>query len=534
MTKRRISLWLALALMLVVYACQHPKKEKKTHPDNLPHVLVKGSFNSVSKIKFDSTLVDDFLKQHSDLAVFSDDFHQFYQMNHYNLVWYDQKGLTESAINLINQVNGLQDEGVVSEIPHKQEFLKLLDVIHNSESQKPLVEVELFLTGQYFNYARHVWVGAGADQAKKLEWYLPRKKLSYNELLAKNLKLGSDSIEQAAVIPQYRSLKKALNHYQQMERSGKDIPVASIAALRSLALGDSSKLLIDLKRRLQQLGDFKENNLTHHYDSVLRAAILSFKERHGLNPTAQIDGIFLKKLNVPLRKRIEQMIVNLERMRWIPSDDHGGDFLLVNIPEFKLHYFVDNHPDWACNVVVGKVMNKTVIFSGHLQYIVFSPYWYVPPSIIEKEIKPAMNRNANYLSAHRMEWNGGNVRQKPGKDNSLGLVKFIFPNANNIYLHDTPSKSLFNEESRAFSHGCIRVAEPVELARRLLKGDSLWTVEKITQAMKAGVERKVLLQNKLPVYIGYFTAFVNSKGVLNFRDDIYQRDDRLLKMLMSL
>jgi len=234
-----------------------------------------------------------------------------------------------------------------------------------------------------------------------------------------------------------------------------------------------------------------------------------------------------------VHKRIQQMMINLERMRWVPVDDHGGEFILVNIPEYQLHYYIDNKLTWDCRVVVGKVMTQTVIFSGHLQYVVFSPYWYIPPSIIQKEIKPGMARNPNYLSSHNMEWNGGNVRQKPGNTNSLGLVKFIFPNSHNIYLHDTPSKPLFKEDNRAFSHGCIRVAQPRALAIQILKQLPAWTPEKIDAAMHKGTERTVLLKKKIPVYIGYFTAFVNSKGELNFREDIYKRDERLLSFLMK-
>lgn len=165
--------------------------------------------------------------------------------------------------------------------------------------------------------------------------------------------------------------------------------------------------------------------------------------------------------------------------------------------------------------------------------MIFSPYWNIPPSIIKQEIRPGMAKNAGYLRIHNMEWNGGNVRQKPGKNNSLGLVKFIYPNSNNIYLHDTPAKSLFNEDNRAFSHGCIRVAQPEELAKKLLNQLPVWTPEKIDAVMHAGNERKVVLKKKIPVYIRYFTAFVNSKGQLNFRDDIYKRDSRLLSFLIK-
>ena len=530
-----IIIWmLCFCIMSTSYGCNSTPARKPAQT-TVSHIdtLIKGNFNSASQLKFDSTSIAVFLQKHPGLKDFADEYAKFYTINKHRYVWYDGKGLTESASNLINHLNIQQSDGILKEIPYKKEFLNLIDSIHNSESKKPLVNFELMLTGQYFNYAKNVWGGAEAEKAGSMGWYLPRKKLSYTDLLDHNLKSGADSVEQIAVIPQYIMLKKALNQYQQIEKSQADILLPSGSKLNLLLPGDTSALLIKLKNRLRQLGDLTESDLSNTYDTVLIKAVKRFKERHGITPDSKLNNIFIKQLNIPLHKRIEQMIVNLERMRWIPADDHGGEFLLVNIPEFKLHYYINNRPDWACNVVVGKAMTKTVIFSGHLQYIVFSPYWYIPPSIIQKEIKPGMARNPNYLANHNMDWNGGNVRQKPGITNSLGLVKFIFPNSNNIYLHDTPSKSLFNEDVRAFSHGCIRVAKPKELATRILKQNPVWTSQKIDVAMHAGREQTVVLKKKMPVYIGYFTAFVTSEGLLNFREDIYNRDAGLLNLLMQ-
>jgi murein L,D-transpeptidase YcbB/YkuD len=184
-------------------------------------------------------------------------------------------------------------------------------------------------------------------------------------------------------------------------------------------------------------------------------------------------------------------------------------------------------------VVVGAVAHNTVIFNGNMKYIVFSPYWNVPPSILRKEIIPGIKRNKNYLANHNMEWNGGAVRQKPGPRNSLGLVKFLFPNSYNIYLHDTPSKSLFNESKRAFSHGCIRLSEPKRLAEYLLRNDPAWSEASITKAMNSGKEKYVTLKQTIPVFIGYFTAWVDHDGKLNFRDDIYGHDKEMAEHLFA-
>jgi murein L,D-transpeptidase YcbB/YkuD len=191
----------------------------------------------------------------------------------------------------------------------------------------------------------------------------------------------------------------------------------------------------------------------------------------------------------------------------------------------------DGNIELESDVVVGKSMSKTVIFSGNMSYIVFSPFWNVPQSIINKEIKPAMAKNPNYLEKHNMEWNNGQIRQKPGKNNSLGLVKFIFPNSNNIYLHDTPARSVFKKENRAFSHGCIRVAKPRELAISILEDDPNWTPEKIDGAMLSGTETSYTLKNKIPVYIGYFTAWVGKDNEIRFFGDVYERDNTLFEIL---
>jgi murein L,D-transpeptidase YcbB/YkuD len=211
----------------------------------------------------------------------------------------------------------------------------------------------------------------------------------------------------------------------------------------------------------------------------------------------------------------------------------GKEYIAVNIPSFRMRYVRDGDVKLESNVVVGKSANRTVVFSGMMSYIVFSPYWNVPKSIIEKEIKPGMDADPDYLEKHDMEWNDGNVRQRPGPKNSLGLVKFMFPNQNNIYLHDSPAKSLFTKEERAFSHGCVRVQKARELAQEILKGDKKWNASKIDQAMKAGKEQHYTLDRKIPVYIAYFTAIADKDGRVAFFDDVYGRDARLARLLYN-
>jgi L,D-transpeptidase YcbB len=225
-------------------------------------------------------------------------------------------------------------------------------------------------------------------------------------------------------------------------------------------------------------------------------------------------------------------MVNMERCRWVPAA-LTGDYFIINIPAFELFAFEKDSVVFTMKVVVGQEVHKTVIFNGDLKYVVFSPYWNVPPDIMNREILPAIRKNPSYLAKHDMEWNGKVLRQKPGPQNPLGRVKFLFPNSYNIYLHDSPAKILFNKDSRAFIHGCIRLAEPKKMALYLLRNNPQWTEEKIDAAMNSGKEQWVTLKDPVPVYIAYLTAWVGRDGKLNLRNDIYHRDQQLASMLFN-
>jgi len=203
----------------------------------------------------------------------------------------------------------------------------------------------------------------------------------------------------------------------------------------------------------------------------------------------------------------------------------------VNIPSYHLTYIKDGKSALESNVVVGKALNKTVVFSGKMSYLVFSPYWNIPKSIVKKEIEPNIAKDPKYLEKENIEKVGANYRQKPGPKNSLGLVKFMFPNQNNIYLHDSPAKSLFNRDERAFSHGCVRVQKAKELAYLILDDDKKMSHQKIDEYMNSGEEKQYPLNRKIPVYIAYFTAMADENGNVAFFDDIYSRDARLAHLL---
>lgn len=271
------------------------------------------------------------------------------------------------------------------------------------------------------------------------------------------------------------------------------------------------------------------NDTSQIFDDTLEMAVKTFQTRMGYTANGSINEQLINDMNVPAIERVKQILVNMGRMRWVPTEPNGR-LIIVNIPEFALHVYENKRKVWDMDVVVGKEGHNTTMFTGDLNQIVFSPYWNVPPSIVQKEILPKMESDPDYLASQHMEENGTDengipkIRQLPGPDNSLGRVKFLFPNSFNIYFHDTNAKSLFEKDKRAFSHGCIRLADPERMAQYLLRDQPEWTTQKIEEAMNSGHEQYVKLKHPVPVIITYYTAWVDDNGQLNFRDDIYDHD----------
>jgi murein L,D-transpeptidase YcbB/YkuD len=507
---------------------QQDQTIRDTLPSKLVDTSLAGTFIEPSNYRFDSAALKPFFATHRALTPYAGDVRQFYRARMYAFAWYDSSGQIEVAANLYNRIRQLSGDGVTSEIPYSNE----LDTLMMSTEKPPKdieIQEELLLTSMYFYLAEKAWAGLPESASKKMAWFLPRKKTNYKDWLQSYLSsYDSTNRGREPIFRQYGLLKKYLQRYTSIQQQQPWIPITP--GKKSYLKGDSGSVIKEIKRRLYLLGDLLSEDSTNIVDDALSSAIKKFQHRMGLIPDGEVGKTFLAELNVPLEKRIRQIMVNMERSRWLP-DTVQGEYLAINIPEFKLHLYRDDSLLWDMRVVVGKAIHKTVIFSGTLKHIVFSPYWNVPPGILKKEVLPGIQKDKTYLKRHHMEWNGNNVRQVPGPWNSLGGVKFLFPNSYNIYLHDTPSKDLFDRNSRAFSHGCIRLAEPAKLAAWLLRDDPSWTPEKIHQAMHAGKEKWVNLNYHFRVFIVYFTAWVDRQGDLNFRKDVYDRDGRLEKML---
>ncbi|WP_366186300.1 L,D-transpeptidase family protein [Flavobacterium ovatum] len=483
------------------------------------------------ELTFDSTFVNTFFQKHPLLDKYQNEVNELYQKHQFHYIWYDKNGVNEFGSLLHNKIINIEEEGVLTSIPYRQK----LDSIYESPSsgQKPNPTTELLNTSMYFYYVDKVYQGLDTESTNQMEWFLPREKQTYGKYLD-SLLVNPSLIKnkEKGLFYQYYLLKNVLKSYRQIEKNGGWKTVKMDSAVKSLNLGDSTHTIAQLRTRLYLTGELKSDSKSAIYDDQLAKGVLKFKETNRNASSTIILPSHLKVLNIPVSERIKTLVVNMERCRWIAKDiTKAKELIAINIPAYQLTYFENGKPTFRSNVVVGKTVNKTVIFSAPMRYIVFSPYWNIPYSIKKNEILPGIKKDPNYLAKHNMEWNDGKVRQKPGPKNSLGLIKFLFPNSNSIYLHDTPSKHLFSRRDRAFSHGCIRIEKPKELAEILLKDDPKWTSEKIDEAMNKGAESWYTLKNKIPVYIGYFTAWVDVDGNLHFYDDIYERDEPLAALL---
>jgi L,D-transpeptidase YcbB len=310
-----------------------------------------------------------------------------------------------------------------------------------------------------------------------------------------------------------------------------------------------------LRRRLEITGDLGVARITEPelFDPPLELAVKRFQTRHGIAPDGAVGSATRAAMNVPVGARIDQLRVNLERGRWV-LHEIKGEFVLVDVAGFDVAYFRDNEPIWTSKVVVGRPYRETPVFKSEITYVVLNPTWTIPPGILAKDTLPAVKRDPGYLARHRIrviDANGREVspssvdwsryrtsipyqlRQDPGPDNSLGLVKIMFPNPYLVYLHDSPAKSLYDRDERAFSSGCIRVARPFELTELVLNDPAQWNAAAIQSVIDSGKTRTVNLAKPIPVLILYWTAQPTPDGQIVFRNDVYGRDAPTLAALDS-
>lgn len=350
----------------------------------------------------------------------------------------------------------------------------------------------------------------------------------------------------------YRSLRAALLAHRAMAALGGWPAFPPGATLRP---GDRDPRVALLRERLRASGDLAPGappEDAQHFDDALREAVLAFQQRHGLEPDAAVGRKTTAALQVTLGQRIDQIRVNLERLRWV-AHALDGDHLFVNIPGFNAALYLDGRLAWSSRVVVGRPERPTPSFRARMQYLVLNPDWVVPPTILREDLLPRLAHDPDYLARQAMQvvdaagqpvdtsgipWTryaqGGFphlIVQAPGETNPLGRIKFMLPNPFSVYLHDTPSKRLFQLSARAFSSGCIRLERPLELALLLLDDPATWSAEALAAAIEEGRTREIPVKRKLPVVVVYHTAEADADGRTHFYPDLYGRDAAVLAAL---
>lgn len=405
-------------------------------------------------------------------------------------------------------------------------------------------DIDVWSTWAFMAYASDLADGVTDPRRIQGTWGMRPTPVNLEETLQKAFASGdiAGTLEEIAPRhPEYVALRKALADYRHMAEQGGWEPLPKNLTLKP---GATHAAVPALRARLAITHDFKgeADDTSTTYDDALVDAVTLFQHRHGLAEDGIVAGRTLAALNVPVSERIRQIQLNMERWRWLPRE-LGQNHARVNIPEYRLDMWEGDDIVLTMRTVVGAQNNKTPIFADEMEHIVFSPYWNVPSSIAAEETLPSVAADPTYLTRNNLEVVGtsGQVldpslvdwedtdsyrfRQKPGTSNSLGLVKFMFPNQHAVYLHDTPADELFNRPRRALSHGCVRVEQPTTLARYLLRDQREWTEERIKAAMHAGKEQHVALTEPVPVYLLYMTARASHEdGAVHFREDIYGYD----------
>ena len=485
---------------------------------------------------------------------------QFYQKRGDAFAWIEDRKPRREMDELIGVLQAADREGLdpalynVATLTARRQEAGRGFLTTKGFDEAEAADLDVWLTYLYLRYASDLTNGLAGLSHADPKWKLRDKRTDPAPVLEKALaehRVAASLQELTPPHPQYTQLRDALAKYREIARRGGWPAVPEEVKLKP---GQRHPAVAAIAKRLAASGDFtgtlveKNDEQDPEYGLELQEAVKRFQRRHGLEPDAVVGRAVVAQMNVPADARVEQIALNLERWRWLPRD-LGDRHILVNVPEYRLEVWEGSRVPLTMRVVVGKKDTPTPIFADDMTHVVFSPYWNVPPDIAKNETIPAALRDPAFLQRTSMEVldKSGNVvdpssidlddvrdyrfRQRPGSSNSLGLVKFMFPNQFNVYLHDTPADSLFARATRSFSHGCVRVEQPEQLARYVLSDKPEWTPERIAEAMQARTERTVKLTRPLPVYLGYWTARVSADGIVQFRDDLYGIDARQMTLL---
>jgi murein L,D-transpeptidase YcbB/YkuD len=499
-----------------------------------------------------------------DFSDYSQLMTEFYQSYGYSLPWVRGMEPTRQAQQVIAILKNADQEGLFAEDYDGSRWgdrVAKLKPTARQPSEADAVRFDAALTVCVMRYVSDLHIGKVNPKHFGFGFDIAAKKYDLPGFLKKDVVDASDVAGIMAQVeppyPGYRRTIKALQTYLELAKEYDGEPLPAVKG--TIAPGDSYPGVPRLIRFLRLVGDLPAGaNVPEDetiYQGPLVDAVKSFQSRHGRDPDGRIGAQTLADLNVPLKQRVRQMQLTLERWRWMP-DAYQKAPIVVNIPEFRLRAYDEKFKiALTMNVVVGKAYDhSTPVFEEKMAYVVFRPYWNVPYSIAKAEYLSRVARDPDYLSKKGFEVvnsrqevvTSGTVtsdvleqlragklflRQAPGPKNSLGLVKFIFPNDYSVYMHDTPAQEFFSKSRRDFSHGCIRLGKPADLAVWVLRDNPGWNMDRVRAAMNGGATQQVNLAHRIPVLIVYGTVIVTEDGTVHFYDDIYGHDASLEEVL---
>ena len=472
-----------------------------------------------------------------------------YERNGFQLLWQNPQNVKD----LLDDIASIADEGLNPEDYHLSQLLVLKLRLDGVESPDPLLlaDYDILLTDSLVRLCYHIQFGKVDPESLDPAWNMGRQVHNANPVgaIEKRLRTATLARGLANIRPEieyYQLLKAVLKKYRAIQDAGGWQPVPEGPTLKA---GMTDRRIALLRQRLAVTGDLEgAPGDSEIYDEDLEAAVRRFQTRHSLEPDGVVGKNTYAALNVTVKQKIDQIRVNLERARWV-FHELPEDYVEVDIAGFRAYNIEGITPTWTSKVQVGKPYRKTPVFKSKIKYIVFNPTWTVPPTILQKDILPKIKKDPAYLSEMKIsvidrkgqtvdpssvDWTqySNNVpytlRQEPGSHNALGRIKFIFPNKHFIYLHDTPSRALFERQARAFSSGCIRVEKNIELAELLLNDPVKWNRERILEAIDTNMTQRVNLTKPKPIMLLYVTIRFDEHDNGIFQRDVYDRDQHVL------
>jgi L,D-transpeptidase YcbB len=534
-----------LVLAIILYTVRTPRVPREVFIDTVAVPMAE----RVKSLKLDASYYNKKI-QHKTL--------HFYRKTKFQAKWLDYRKPRANYLTYVQSIKDGEKYGLNPNHYDLQEIEKSIVELYNNDERTPeeVANLDIRITGSFFLFTTHLIEGrirtAGYGD---FIWKKNVPKENDIQLLAENSTDDLSSVIEQLHSPheQYEKLMKALQEYRKLEQGMAFQKVASGNA--TLKPGDSHPVVPSIRKRLfiTDIDNYEpEDSLL--YDEKLAEGVRRFQERHGLIADGVIRETTSRYLNQPFRHKADLIELNLERIRWLPTN-YGDDYISINVPEYMLRVFEKGKKQLEMRVVLGSEFNATPIFSDSIEYIVFSPTWNVPKSIMGEEMIPELQANPTAFDPERfvfyqdgkevhpedIDWTDeeldtGKIQivERPGETNSLGLMKFIMPNNYNVYLHDTPAEKLFKKNKRAYSHGCVRLERPMDFAKYLLRDNKKWDEERILESMQKEEPVTVILKKKYHVEIEYRTVWVDDDGKVQFRDDIYGHDKRQLALLKRL